>query len=151
MPNWCDNKLIVSGDKTELSRFLKEATTDDGEFTFEKIVPRPKELDITCVWGYRDKATAEQGLKNIELFGFRDWYEWNIANYGTKWNVGESNIEDMGGLIEIEFGTAWSPPIPWVKKVVQLFPELEFVLHYDEPGMSYKGVYSKGTDKCIEY
>lgn len=206
MPNWCNNTLRVYGDKAEVKRFLKKATNEKGEFTFEKIVPRPKELDITSgsnvdnaievmaaesgdwsgvdkhlewpVWvknagitdamplkqkrklmlasmkknlSEDDMRMGRQALINEEKYGCKNWYEWNIANYGTKWDAGEASIDDMGDELEIQFDTAWAPPVAWLEKVEPLFPKLKFELHYEEPGMGFKGVYSKGTDKCIEY
>jgi hypothetical protein len=35
--------------------------------------------------------------------------------------------------------TAWSPPVPLIAKMGELFPKLEFVLRYKEEGMDYKG------------
>jgi len=208
MPNWCNNRIIVFGEETKLKRFLKETTNEKGEFTFEKLVPRPPELDITSgssvdnaidvlaanngdwtkvdeklqypAWvkdakitefmplkkkrelmlakmnknlSEKDMQEGRQALDNIRKYGYKDWYKWNISNWGTKWDAcGENaSIDDMGDSIEIQFDTAWAPPIQWIEKVELLFPDLEFELHYEEPGMCFKGVYSKGIDKCIEY
>ena len=46
-------------------------------------------------------------------YGTDSWYEWNIANWGTKWNSGELEMtrEDKNTLTA-RFDTAWSPPRP---------------------------------------
>lgn len=206
MPNWCNNTLRVYGEKAAIKRFLKQVKNDKGEFTFEKTVPRPPELDITSgsnvdnavdvmaaeagkwdgvdqklewpVWvqnagiitgmpikkqrelmlanmkknlSEKDMQEGRQSIENKKKYGCKNWYEWNCANWGTKWDAGESDICDMGEDVEIRFDTAWAPPIEWLKTTELKFPDLNFELHYDEPGMAFKGVYSNGKDKCINY
>ena len=49
-----------------------------------------------------------KGFFNVKRYKARDWYEWSIENWGTKWNGGDTVVEsDI-----IEFQTAWSTPIP---------------------------------------
>ena len=49
-----------------------------------------------------------KGFFNIKRYGERDWYDWSIENWGTKWNAGDTVVDsDI-----IEFQTAWSTPIP---------------------------------------
>lgn len=63
-----------------------------------------------------DLREARQAKANLETFGFKDWYDWRIANWGTKWNV-EKNV-DIDNLsdnnITLWFSTAWSPPVPLI-------------------------------------
>ena len=49
-----------------------------------------------------------KGFFNIKRYKARDWYDWSIENWGTKWNACDS-ITDYDN---IEFETAWSTPIP---------------------------------------
>lgn len=78
--------------------------------------------------------------------GALDGYHWNIAHWGTKWDVYSEHmgIEELGwqeGCESICFGfdTAWSPPVPWLEKVADMFPTLTFLLHYEEPGCYFAG------------
>ena len=153
MPNWCFNELTVSGPADELKRFVfatqglpakyslaewekragaKESPTQPF-FCFEALVPTPQSvLDV----GF----SADRDTNAI------DGYHWNVENWGTKWDVYEDAItpEHMGWFegctaIQFSFDTAWSPPIEWLAKVVEMFPELHFIMAYDEPGMGLKG------------
>lgn len=204
MPNWCNNRLVVTGDEKLLKKFLKKVKDKKGGFTFSILVPIPAELNITSGstvdnaraviraedgdWtevdkfiGYpawrksaliedympqkeqrkkmlaymKDGADMEQGRQsfiNEKKYGCKDWYQWSIRNWGTKWDAAESSIEDMlPDWIEINFDTAWGPPIEWVLAVEEIFPALNFQLHYDEPGMAFKGVYSCGNNQVINY
>ena len=62
MPNWTYNKLRITGSKKERDRFVAEIVKE--KFSFQNILPRPKELDITsgsAVDNGRDILKTEQG------------------------------------------------------------------------------------------
>jgi hypothetical protein len=50
MPNWCENKLVVKGNKEALEKFLNECFTSnnigDSHLDFQKIIPMPDSLDV---------------------------------------------------------------------------------------------------------
>ena len=43
MPNWCFNKVTVTGDKKKMDVFKNKAFVND-EFKFQNLIPMPKEL-----------------------------------------------------------------------------------------------------------
>lgn len=49
-----------------------------------------------------------KGFFNLKRYGETDWYEWSIKHWGTKWNAGDTVVDDGS----IEFETAWSTPVP---------------------------------------
>ena len=127
MPNWCENKLIVRGEKKDMSRFIK---TMDVENLLNSFVPLPKEEDT-------------------------NWYQWHTDNWGTKWDVEihDKMIED--DYVELSFNSAWGPPIAWLVLVAEEYPKLKFSMKFDEPGMCFMGC-AKGshgiiTTETIEY
>lgn len=123
MPNWCNNTLKVTGEETELKRFIDAVKTDKQVLSFDKLVPMPKELENT-------KSPGDNP----------SWYEWRIANWGTKWDLDESiGLTVKKRVAWYSFDTAWGPPIEWMKAVSVLFSELKFVLRYEEPGVGFKG------------
>jgi hypothetical protein len=64
-----------------------------------------------------------------------DWYEQRKEKWGTKWIGYDVSIgEDC-----IDFFTAWTPPIPILKKLAELHKDLVFRLEYYEPGMGFRG------------
>ena len=116
MPNWCWNNLEVSGDEIQLREFVEKSTTNiesSDEFSFEGTLPR----------GDR-----------------KDWYDWSVENWGTKWDACESTIcnNDIN-YFSVSFESAWSPPINWIDNIMQDFPDLCFTLEYEEPGMCFGG------------
>ncbi len=80
------------------------------------------------------------------------WYYWCVQNWGTKWDVSPTNIEDNENEEEwiVSFDSAWSPPIEWLEKVCQDYRELSFNLEYCEPGMNFVGEAVAEDGDCTE-
>ena len=143
MPNWCYNHLNVSGDEIQLREFVEKSLTkyDDEEdrFTFNGTRPMPKELNITK--GTQTQDEKEQAILNLANHGYTDWYEWHCAEWGTKWDACEPNIQHNDiDYFSVSFETAWAPPIDWIDHIMQDFPDLCFELEYEEPGMCFGGL-----------
>lgn len=86
---------------------------------------------------------AELALSNIKKYGHKDWYDWNIANWGTKWDACYPNVETTEDTIMIEFQTAWSTPEPIFLKLAEQYPDLMIDIDYaDEDMGSNCGSYS---------
>jgi hypothetical protein len=65
-----------------------------------------------------------------------DWLDRHVEQWGTKWIGYDVCIGDSA----IDFCTAWSPPVPVIKKLAELHKDLVFTLEYAEPGMMFRGV-----------
>jgi len=118
MPNWCWNHLTVMCTEehvAELQDFVEKSTSaKDAEFSFEGTLPR----------GNRE-----------------DSYHWSWENWGTKWDACEPDVnESESQCFCVGFDTAWSPPTKWLHNIMNDYPNLEFELEYDEPGMCFAGV-----------
>lgn len=74
-----------------------------------------------------DQAVYEQCLENVRLYGAPTWYEWSIANWGTKWNAYQQKIIEPN---LIEFQTAWNAPRKFLQMLAARFPDVEFVVEY---------------------
>jgi len=82
------------------------------------------------------------------------WYNWNVKNWGTKWNCSEvwhdrvDNDQTIEGDTSYNFDTAWSPAEPVVAALAQQFPTLSITHRYCEGGMGYAGqvVYLNGEE-----
>lgn len=67
-----------------------------------------------------------KGFFNIKRYGERDWYDWSIKNWGTKWNAGDTVVySDI-----IEFQTAWSTPIPVFVELSKRLKNVEINVDY---------------------
>ena len=154
MPNWCSNHITVRGTNSAEIKRLADAF-DAGEFC-GTVVPMPEELNITS--GFLgdpvEQAELERKSKaNIEKYGYANWYDFNVANWGTKWEVGGNGGQaerDEDGLgFSAPFESAWSPPIGVCEALVE--QGFEVTLYYYEPGMGYVGKWEDGCDDMYEY
>jgi len=49
--------------------------------------------------------------ENLGEFGYKTWYEWCLANWGTQWDICNSVLViNTATDLLLEFDTAWSPP-----------------------------------------
>ena len=136
MPNIITNKLVVSAKtEAEIESFLSAIIGVDRDeilvIDFERIVPMPQ-----C--------------------GSIDWYDWRLSNWGTKWNAYDTDIDCYcDGSVELYFYTANHGAIPVIKKLVEVFPNLEFIYKYADEDLSYNCGEAYGVDgnfsfKCAE-
>lgn len=127
-------EFLVTGRKNEtLIRSLKE---QDKHFSIEERAEARKK--------------AVQYFINLRRYGFPDWYGWRVANWGTKWNAGDAVVvTDGGGQALFNFETAWSTPLPIIKKLAKDFPTLSFGLLYadEDYGNGAGYAFLKGTLK----
>jgi hypothetical protein len=165
MPNWCENTLKVSGNKTDIQKFkeltlVKQEIGSELYFTMNVLYPTPPELlEQTSPVMWRGEETDTEGKLEFEKYvselqkkyGYTDWYNWRVDKWGTKWDVADTYIlDDEDEFISVQYNTAWSPNIEWVRYVAKQFPELTFTLSFEEPGCSFCGVYEvTGEDEDL--
>jgi hypothetical protein len=126
MPNWCSNSLFIRNeDKTKVDALEQQLMKKEDHQLFNLLVPRP--------------ADEEE-----------NWYNWNITNWGTKWEASIIDWERTSdNEIFVSFDTAWSPPIAFYDTVTNDGWNVE--AQYYEPGMGYIGQYIDGIDESFEY
>jgi len=136
MPNWCYNKLKITGTKGEMAKFKKDL--NGKPLSFNKFVPMPPEIE---------KSLGNPGA-------VPEWYSWRCSNWGTKWDINPGDIttiRDEDNLILYEFDTAWSPPNEFIYRLAQLYPRLELSNVYQEEGEGFKGRYAvRGEDILVD-
>lgn len=78
-------------------------------------------------------------INNYKEYGAINWYNWCVANWGTKWNASDTEIWDD----TISFNTAWSSPTGWLSKLAAL--KIPFTLEWEEE-QGYYGEYTSNGD-----
>jgi len=156
MPNWCANGLRIVAtteeQKEKLSKLPEYIKEDKGFFSF--FYPCPEELTNT-VAGYMSGEEGEKLKKqeesNLEKYNAKNWYDWNIDNWGSKWDADIMNGDFTFDIdcFESFFNTAWSPPIAFYNKLVEEGYQVEAT--YNECGMDYIGWYRDGDDNCFDW
>jgi hypothetical protein len=126
MPNWCDNSMRVShSDKSKVDA-LEAVLQSDDKGVFQHLLPMPE---------------SEQD----------NWYDWNINNWGTKWECSIIDWERCDdNSIWISFESAWSPPIALYEHI---YHELDWQVEglYHEGGCAFCGIWKDGDDDFYEY
>lgn len=94
MPNWTNNKLVISHIDASKIALLKEGAINDR--LFDSVIPMPEEI----------KSTKD------------GWYEWSVQNWGTKWDACEISIQsESSNSISLVFESAWSAPYVFLKQL----------------------------------
>lgn len=159
MPNWVSNVITITAEsKADLDVFLEKAKGEeskileerDAELHFgafvhpsDKDLPYYKgEIEEEKPEGWEEMTPAEQMTHNLKFSG-RNWYDWNITNWGTKWDACETYIERDSDLsVTLNFQTAWAQPEPIFGAMVEQHPKLKFSIYIEEEqgwGAEYEG------------
>ena len=160
MPNWCANSLklvaTTADSEKKLAEIVQELarakTAGDDAAIFEIIKPVPKALMITA--GFLGAGTPEQSAlieaekNNLDTYGYKNWYDYCVAEWGTKWDARTENdsYELNGNQVTVFFDTAWSPPMGIYYALEDMGFKVEAT--YVEQGMGYIGFYTDGVDTC---
>lgn len=88
--------------------------------------------------GYEEWSMEEKFAHDLKFTG-NNAYDWNVRNWGTKWDAYDQNadepfIDEKAGTasVSFSFNTAWSIPEPVFKAVCEQHPELSFSFESEE-------------------
>ena len=125
MPNWCENRVYLEASPAEIEAIIMAIQSDDDD---------------------------EKGLLNYlrpepepgpEIEGeMPHWWNWRVANWGTKWEVSAEIVSHsvIDGWINLAFDSAWSPPLEAFYAWEAQSPETRsFNIRYIEWGMAFCG------------
>lgn len=154
MPNWCDNTVeIYHKDPAMLERV--RSAFNEGKLLNE-FVPVPEDLHIVAGRVGDDSDPKQIQLQESEernrgLYGYTNWYDFCVSEWGTKWDVGGDGAEaqDIPGGLMLSFESAWAPPLNAFEKMLDLGFEIRAM--YYEPGMGFAGIWDNGDDDFYEY
>ena len=175
MPNWVFNNLSITGNEQDINKLVNQvnkpfdtfATTSDketGEFGQETITLSAPVFAFHNIYSHLDAGVpmdVYSGQPARSKLGINDpnwwsdtqeiakydnsWYNWNIRNWGTKWDVavfdGEKYsdtsmegplLDGDNSLVSYHFNTAWGAPVLAILKLSEQYPKLNFDLSYEE-------------------
>ena len=152
MPNWCNNSVeIYHADPAMIER-VRKGFNDGG--LFSELIPCPQELTETVSGSVGEDKRAEheaQQAANVEKYGYPNWYDFCVNEWGTKWDVGADGnpAQDIPGGLMLGFDSAWSPPIGAYEKLIGMGFTIRAM--YYESGMAFAGVWEDGQDDYYDY
>ena len=129
MPNWCFNTVTLTHEDVSkvdaLSTVLSKSEESGESDVFNFLRPRPADQED-------------------------NWYDWNVSNWGTKWDICPTVFErDEDNRVRVDFETAWGPPIALYDFLTAEGWRVE--AYYEESGCGFCGKYEYGQDDCYEY
>ena len=151
MPNWCNNVVEIShGSEKMMDRVVK--AFNEGSFLNE-FIPVPEDLNITagCVGDADEqKALEAKEQENLKKHGYKNWYDFCVNEWGTKWDVEpyEPITLSENGSATLAFDSAWAPPVNAYEKLEALGFSVR--AYYYESGMGFAGIYEDGIDDYYE-
>lgn len=158
MPNWVYNGLTIEGPKEsviklkeqmntpfvdyieangDLAYELKQRKYSNPIFSFRNIIA-PTDLEA-----YKEQPWKfENGVRINE--NDNSWYNWNIRNWGVKWDVAVSNDDEYpetymeehengeNYVVYYNFNTAWGVADKALTNLSSQYPDLLFTLSFEE-------------------
>lgn len=135
MPNWtycelrCNDATDENGFWEMLKPFIagRNADGEERELTYNVCCPCPQYIYHGDL-GFAEEA--KYGKSNC-------WYDWNIANWGVKWDA--CRVEASDGLIT--FDAPWGAPAIWFEELCRVtiaagITGLELTCEYEDGGKS---------------
>jgi Ferredoxin-like domain in Api92-like protein len=169
MPNWVFNGLTIEGPAESVNKLVNQvnqpfvdyvSALGDLEFNLEEVKYSNPVFSFRNIIAPTDLvAYKQQPVRSDKDISDPDWwtdlqeksqtdnswYNWNIRNWGVKWDVAVSDNNEypetyMEGptengenlVVYYNFNTAWSVPIPALDKLSSQYPDLLFTLSYEE-------------------
>lgn len=119
-----------------------------------EFVPVPADLSNIIAGSYGDaneqKALEAKQASNLKKYGYKDWYDFCVNKWGTKWDIGDNGsvVQTNESIVTFSFESAWSPPIGLYEKLQEL--GFEVTAMYYEPGVGFAGVFDECGDDCYD-
>ena len=158
MPNWCNNTITISHpDMAMMKRVVKGYNQNR---LLSEFIPVPLELREGAMntselmkirnWEYKKELDKVREELNRKYFGYKDWYDYCVSEWGTKWDIGRDtaptllmkDIKDK--TVTFDFDSAWSFPSGAYEKLVDMGFSIK--AYYFEGGMGFCGMWENGSD-----
>lgn len=163
MPNWVFNGLTIEGNPEQVKALMTQmnkpfiySITPVGDLSYD--VKQTKYVNPVFafhnIYNYRDHGVTDEqyhsqpprstDFSEAMKFETNDWYNFNVREWGTKWDVAVSEddkhpdtyMEEAENgenyVVYYNFNTAWSRPLPALQKLSAQYPNLLMTLSYEE-------------------
>ena len=164
MPNWVFNGLTIEGKPESITKLTEQLNqpfkrvhdswnTTTGQMEKKlTIYPNPifafwNIIKPTNIKAYQNQPEhkANASIEDMMKNDGDDWYNWNMRNWGVKWDVAVSNNDEspetnMEGptqngenlVVYYNFNTAWGLAMPALTNLSSQYPDLLLTLSYEE-------------------
>lgn len=161
MPNWVFNTLVIEAEPQVIAKIKAQLSapyetkhqdlrsdewkteTVQKDLSFWNIIQPPADK-LGEYYGTHGYANGEkQGDTEF------NWYNWNIHNWGVKWDASESElVEESETYLQYRFDTPWGVAEGALTALSEQYPDVEFNLDYEEEqGWGGELLFTEGS--CI--
>jgi hypothetical protein len=158
MPNWCNNTITISHDDIKMMKRVVKGYNQNK--LLDEFIPIPLELKEGAMntselmkirnWEYKKELDKVREELNRKYFGYKDWYDYCVSEWGTKWDIGRDTAPTMfikdikNKTVTFSFDSAWSFPLGAYEKL----HEMGFYIRamYYEGGIGFCGIWADGQD-----
>lgn len=99
--------------------------------------------------GHTAFEVGQKYFNLYEKYGYFNWYNWSIDNWGVKWNASDTYVIDEN---TISFDTPWGSPEPIFIALSHKYPDREIkTTSYYEDGGCLRQTYLRGVITSEEY
>lgn len=129
MPNHVLNVWKVYNipyDKTQyiLNKIARRTDDTNWIIDFDLIIPQPR-FKKDCPKQYRIESAKSAHIEEDDHRPWFNWLNWNVDNWGTKWEAYDGYTLVEGHTVTFVFNTAWCFAEPVARKLEQLGYDLE--------------------------
>jgi len=161
MPNWCANTITISHpDMAMMKRVVKGYNQHR---LLDEFIPIPLELKEGAMnmdelmkirnWEYKKELDKVREELNRKYFGYKDWYDFCVSEWGTKWDIGRDitysptlRIKDIKNkTVTFDFDSAWSFPSGAYEKLSDMGFSIRAM--YYEGGVGFCGIWEDGNEE----
>lgn len=155
---WKRNEDGTNTEVPESERKIERELSGESPLSFWNFVC-PTDEELPYYFGHKTKpededdpdATADERMAKALTFSGSGWYDWNVRNWGVKWDAGDVELEDFGSYLTYRFQTPWGIAEPAFEAMVKQHPELDFDFDCEEEqGWGAEFTSSDGEDEGEE-
>jgi len=159
MPNWCANTITISHDDMAMMKRVVKGYNQNR--LLSEFIPVPLELREGAMntselmkirnWEYKKELDKVREELNKKYFGYKDWYDYCVSEWGTKWDIGRDgsptllmkDIKDK--TVTFSFNSAWSFPSGAYEKLSDMGFSIRAM--YYEGGIGFCGIWEDGNEE----
>lgn len=147
MPNFCDNRVVIRGDKKKLDCLEQAIKKQAKDYAFERL----NSDFLNTVIPVPDYLINAEISNTVSV---NDRVDWKIENWGTTYTSDPIFNRQDDQTLELTFRSASSPPIYAYETLVEEW-DLQVKALFFEPLCCYAGIFDNGkycrfSDICLE-
>jgi hypothetical protein len=137
MPNHITNIVTISGATIQDILAITDTTNGDegSKFDFNTIIPMPESVRNTVSGSHLSQDEKDRQAENVKQYGYATWYDFANAEWGTKWNAYDVDVDLINDCIG--FDTAWAMPDPIFTKLSTMLPHATITVKFADEDIGH--------------